>query len=316
MRRHDGKSIAGRIGMSEHDAVLRANHTSVPCLSDCTFTAKAVVVDDQENIWARASDNDTSSRRTGEPPTNLLLVKPYFFEKFRGYAEVNEILEDDIPESSSLTETQPFMSDNEEPKNVDDNLFWVLEFLRKLHHRYYLHGQSLTVPQIVDQMQAEVLGGCTIVLSGLVPVNQQSRGDDKARARLPVVRYVEDLGATIVPDVTKKVTHVIAAQVRTQNAFKGSRVQGCAIINVAWLMSCYWSVSKQNVDPYLLVPIRLEESDLIERRPDRPERKAGVSVTCDDDDEPNTGDEGLSAAPEKMRPEVYGLNKRSRLCQF
>uniref|UniRef100_A0A7S1CXJ8 protein-serine/threonine phosphatase n=1 Tax=Cyclophora tenuis TaxID=216820 RepID=A0A7S1CXJ8_CYCTE len=43
----------------------------------------AVVVDDREDVWANAE------AETREPPHNLLLVKPYHWKPFMGFANVN-----------------------------------------------------------------------------------------------------------------------------------------------------------------------------------------------------------------------------------
>ena len=75
--------------------------------------------------------------------------------------------------------------------------------------------------------------------------------------------YPADFAAEqIQQDVDANTTHVVAARTGTEKVFKGSRVKGCAIVNVAWLMSCYWSISRKDVTPFLFVPIRLKETDL------------------------------------------------------
>ena len=164
-------------------------------------------------------------------------------------------------------------SDDSEDKEDDDNLFWTNDILSRLHQRFYLHllknestpgkvDSEITVPHILEQMRKEVLRGCKVVLSGLIPLGEHSRWDNKSRARPPIARYVEDLGGTIVSDVTEDVTHVIAARVGTQKVFKGSRVPGCAVVNVDWLMWCYWSISTRDVTSHLLLPMRIRESGL------------------------------------------------------
>jgi len=71
----------------------------------------AVVVDDREDVWANAGDyNDVGGssslqgqnpRRPGEPPNNLLLVKPYHWKPFVGFADVNNAAGVDISSSPS-----------------------------------------------------------------------------------------------------------------------------------------------------------------------------------------------------------------------
>lgn len=44
---------------------------------------KAAIVDDRDDVWANAKNNE--SGRPGEPPDNLLLVRPYHWKPFSGY---------------------------------------------------------------------------------------------------------------------------------------------------------------------------------------------------------------------------------------
>jgi hypothetical protein len=161
-------------------------------------------VDDREDVWANAVDNDTVGRRKGEPPINLLLVKPYHHQKFRGYAEVNNAAGEDLTASSSSKQSK-----KEDAAEDDDLLYWTNDILRRAHHRYFLHiskdetlasreDNELTVSNVLKQMRKEVLRGCYIVLSGLIPVLDQKRStEDMSQPRPHALRYAEDLGATV-----------------------------------------------------------------------------------------------------------------------
>jgi hypothetical protein len=229
---------------------------------------KAAIIDDREDVWANASDNITSEGSIpGEPPTNLILIKPYHFDKFRGFAEVNN------QSGVDLTSTQGKEQSESETAEGDDGLLYCNNILGRIHHRFYMHvardmsntnkkESDITVPQIIDQMRTEVLRGCTIVISGLIPLGEQPRSEKKGKARTPIVRYVEQLGGNVATDVNVNTTHVIAARTGTEKVFKGVRVRGCAIVSVDWLMWCYWSISLIDVTPYLLLPIRVKETAL------------------------------------------------------
>jgi len=228
---------------------------------------KAAIIDDREDVWANASDNITSHRIQGEPPLNLILVKPYHFNKFRGFSEVNNKAGEDLSEQGKTL--------SELDVEDDDGLFWCNDILGRLHQRFYLHvskdlntpgktDSEITVPQILEQMRKEVLRGCTVALSGLIPLVEQSKSENKPQVRPPVTRYVEDLGGTVVSDVEEITTHVIAARIGTQKVFKGARMRGCAVVNMEWLMRCYWSISPRDVTPYLLLPIRVKESAIVQ----------------------------------------------------
>lgn len=219
-------------------------------------------------MWANASDNITSQGSVpGEPPTNLLLIKPYHFDKFRGFAEVNNQAGVDVTATQGKEQSESVTAEN------DEGLVYCNNILGRIHQRFYMHvtrdmsnalkkESDITVPQIIDQMRKEVLRGCTVVISGLIPLGEQPRSEKKGKARSPIVRYVEQLGGNITTDVNGNTTHVIAARTGTEKVFKGVRVRGCAIVSVDWLMLCYWSMSLIDVTPYLLLPIRVKETAL------------------------------------------------------
>ena len=159
----------------------------------------AAVVDDREDVWANAKDNNTNpedkaSSRHGEPPENLLLVKPYHWQPFVGFADINNAsgidLSEKFDDQSATTKSET---------ESDVQLLWTADVLKRLHARYYSQDKDepKTVPEILQTMRKEVLRGFKIVLSGLVPLHKQSQGDDSANPRPAVVRYAESLGASV-----------------------------------------------------------------------------------------------------------------------
>lgn len=159
----------------------------------------AAVVDDREDVWANAKDNNTNpedkaSSRRGEPPENLLLVKPYHWQPFVGFADINNASGVDLSEKyddQSATKKSATESDVQ--------LLWTADVLKRLHARYYGqdNSETTTVPEILQEMRKEVLQGFKIVLSGLVPLHRQGQDDKTASPRPPVVRYAESLGASV-----------------------------------------------------------------------------------------------------------------------
>jgi RNA polymerase II subunit A-like phosphatase len=145
----------------------------------------AVIVDDREDVWANAED---SSKTRGEPPENLLLVRPYHWQPFMGFADVNNAAGVDISGESIHTADE-----------ADSQLLWTLDILKRIHKRLYSseerHRHELTVPRLLRGMRQKVLEGCTLVLSGLVPLHHQNRGSNSPRPA--VVRYGESLGAKV-----------------------------------------------------------------------------------------------------------------------
>lgn len=150
----------------------------------------AAVVDDREDVWANASDNSDDTKK-GEPPSNLLLVRPYHWQPFLGFADVNNAAGVD------LSGTSPTISGADPSKETDVQLLWTGKILKELHKRYYEQNEihRKTVPKILTEMRREVLNGSTLVLSGLVPLHKKALGADSPRP--PIVRYAQSLGAQV-----------------------------------------------------------------------------------------------------------------------
>jgi len=198
----------------------------------------AAVVDDREDVWANAKDNSKGTIK-GEPPDNLLLVRPYHWEPFVGFADVNNAAGADLSGSG--------------PINADRQLLWTKEILEKLHRRYYQQsseGNRKTVPETLKEMRREVLKGSNIVLSGLVPLHKQSASGAVARPHF--VRYAQNLGAKTQDTVDYSVTHVVAAKDGTDKALSARKIPGCMLVKSAWLMECFWSMTRRNVIPFLM----------------------------------------------------------------
>lgn len=68
-------------------------------------------------MWANANNNVTG--RPGEPPENLLLVKPYHWRPFMGYADVNNASGIDL---SKPRDAQRHANDKMDDKETDMQL--------------------------------------------------------------------------------------------------------------------------------------------------------------------------------------------------
>ena len=155
----------------------------------CGGTMSAVV-DDREDVWANAKDNSDKTIK-GEPPDNLLLVKPYHWKPFVGFADINNASGVDLSGSGPDSESDPKIE-------TDKQLLWTKRILEDLHERYYRQsseGKRTTVPETLKIMRQEILMGSKMVLSGLVPLHRQSASFLKARP--PFVRYAQNLGAKV-----------------------------------------------------------------------------------------------------------------------
>jgi hypothetical protein len=184
---------------------LGQNVKSLKRIFPCGGTM-AAVVDDREDVWANATDN-TATTKKGEPPANLLLVKPYHWKPFLEFAEVNNSAKF-IDVSDGTTG-----GSEEDDRESDRQLIWTGQTLQKLHERYYGCGfaattgadkaernpdidtQWRTVPEVLTDMRREVLRGTKLVLSGLVPLHKKTL--DANAPRPPIVRYAIALGCEV-----------------------------------------------------------------------------------------------------------------------
>ncbi len=87
-----------------------------------------------------------------------------------------------------------------------------------------------------------------IVFSGLIPVNKQNK---QTQIRPHVVRYAEELGAEVLSGISNEVTHVVAARDRSEKIGQARKqVPECFIVHTSWLMECYWSITRRDVEPH------------------------------------------------------------------
>lgn len=92
-----------------------------------------------------------------------------------------------------------------------------------------------------------------IVFSGLIPINKQNK---QTHIRPHVVRYAEELGAEVLPGISNEVTHVVAARDRSEKISQARKqVPGCFIVHTSWLMECYWSITRRDVEPHHMGPL-------------------------------------------------------------
>lgn len=240
----------------------------------------AVVVDDREDVWANAGD--INSARRGDPPENLLLVRPYHWGSFTGFADVNNASGADLSGEATVVEEL----------ETDDQLLKTLDILKRVHTQYYspqnTETNRRTVPELLRGIRHQVLAGTKMVLSGLVPLHKQNVADGSSRPRPAVVRYVESMGAILLPTVKDGVTtHVVAAKDGTDKTISGRKVRGCVVVKASWLMECVWSLRRQNEAHHLLGPARptLPPSTHVQASADPKKENSSTSSEDDEDDD-------------------------------
>lgn len=255
-----GSRIISRTDVGDLGLNVKSLKRAFPCGG-----MMAVIVDDREDVWANAENNLTG--RKGEPPDNLLFIRPYHWAPFLKYADVNNAAGEDLTQQLNGKDDENCNSLDE---SGEHHLQWNADILNRIHNMYYdpkineEDRNKLTVPSIVKQLRNSIFSSenqsIKILLSGLVPIDKQDPNSDyTSRPRPHVIRYAEEMGATIVPDVTPDLTYVIAARDGTDKILRARKIPGCAILSVAFLMDCYWSCKKLDIHNYILgAPPRLK----------------------------------------------------------
>jgi RNA polymerase II subunit A-like phosphatase len=276
-----GSRIISRTDVSDLGRDVKSLKRVFPCGG-----MMAAIVDDREDVWANADNN--SSGRKGEPPDNLLWCKPYQWRPFQKYADVNNAAGEDLTEGLNLHDN---FSMNE---SSEKQLLWTADILRRVHERYYDSSLSeeqrdaLSIPSILKQMRNEVFGKLkprtTMLLSGLVPLHKQNMNfGNQASPRPPVIRYAEELGAKLAPDVSNDLTHVVAKRDGTDKILRARNIPGCAVVTIFWLMECYWSCKVVEIKDHILgkMPLPRQEN---QSRPANILLSDGSDSDSEDDD--------------------------------
>jgi RNA polymerase II subunit A-like phosphatase len=237
----------------------------------------AVVVDDREDVWANAGD--ANSARRGEPPENLLLVRPYHWGPFLGFADVNNASGDDLGE----TPKEP-----SEDSESDEQLLKIKDIISRVHTQYYSETNNepnrRTVPELLRGIRHQLLAGTKMVLSGLVPLHKQKAAPGSALQPRPLfVRYAESMGAILLPAVKEGVTHVVAAKDGTDKTVAARKIRGCVVVKPSWLMDCVWSLRREPETRHLLGPVRPDQPD--NGRADSKKEIASSTSSSDEDDD-------------------------------
>ena len=245
-RKMFGSRIVSRTDVGDLGKDVKSLKRVFPCGG-----VMAAIVDDREDVWANAKNNVTG--RPGEPPDNLLLVKPYHWKPFSGYADVNNASGQDLSTRDNAKE-----SGDHDDADDDQMLLWTADVLRRLHERYYSTSSSVekSVPDLLRAMRRETLRrhpSAKLVFSGLIPIHKQNKQN---QIRPPIVRYAEELGAEVLPDVARGVTHIVAARDGSEKIRRARKeCPGCYVVHTAWLMECYWSITRRDESHHHMGPL-------------------------------------------------------------
>ena len=212
----------------------------------------AVIIDDTENVWK------------GDQNSNLLLVKP--FRYFQGSPEVNN----NPGQSGGMVSVGPIIKlsgdrsgmihsspDAINSCDYDDQLLRCLDIVKKIHSTFFTlvrepGTKNPAVGNIISKMKKEILHGCVVTFSYLIPKNETSPETH------PLWQLAVMLGAQVTLDVCARTTHLITTQTQTGKVLECVNRGNIWILHPDWLLYCRWSLSKAYESTFLLVSLPVD----------------------------------------------------------
>lgn len=152
------------------------------------------------------------------------------------------------------------------PPDLDDYLFYLEEILERVHTSFYSTmdaikakgGLSRNDPDItrfctpgtvspdtrsiIPSLRQQVLKGANIVFTGVIPTNVPLKNSLVYRAAVTLGANVTDNIIVCNTDSngneSTHTTHVIAARLGTEKAYRASRIKNVKLVGVDWLWCC------------------------------------------------------------------------------
>ncbi|CAI4211690.1 unnamed protein product [Parascedosporium putredinis] len=144
-------------------------------------------------------------------------------------------------------------------RDDDDELTHISRHLTNLHKEFYRSYDERKptskddlslVPDagyILDELKGNVLRGCVIVLSGLVPL-----GIDVLQSELGL--QIMGFGADLDTQISRRVTHLVIStqRPRTEKLRQAAKIPSIKIVNQYWLIDCLSQWKALDETPYLV----------------------------------------------------------------
>lgn len=172
----------------------------------------------------KLTDNNESEENTNSvPDVNNEPIKE----------ETNDNTEN-VGTNSNIKKIDDDFLDVEDP---DDYLLYLEDILRKIHDAFYREydklesGQVPDLKQVIPNVRGQVLKGCNLVFSGLVPTHIKLI-NSKA------YQVAKSLGANITQDLQEDTTHLVAVRPGTAKVNAGRRRKNMKIVTPDWLWTC------------------------------------------------------------------------------
>lgn len=209
----DGVYFGARIISSAEST--RRDKKSLNVVVPAAESVAAVILDDSEHVWEEHRDN-------------LILMDRYLYfastcRKF-GYGN-----------TSSLAELK------RDERERDGALAVTLGVLRRVHRGFFdsvLDGHCSDVREVIREVRREVLRGCTVAFSRVIPFDFCAKDH-------PTWRMAEQLGAVCAADVDATVTHVVAKDPSTEKA-RWALQNNKFLVNPKWINAANFRWSRQD----------------------------------------------------------------------
>ncbi|KAH8645811.1 hypothetical protein BX600DRAFT_373960, partial [Xylariales sp. PMI_506] len=192
----------------------------------------------------------------------------------------------EVPEQNGHSESPPQQRHNL-LRDDDQELFYLERHLGNLHRSFYDQYDARKaasreqgsvnditqdiipdVGKVLAWVKKRVLRGCSIVLSGLVPL-----GTDVERSEIG--QHIVSFGGDLRTRINNKVTHLVinSSRPRTQKVRQAARIPTIRIVNQDWLIASLTQWEQLDEDPYL---IEIHPADRALRIPGGEDGSAGT----------------------------------------
>ncbi|WVO12433.1 hypothetical protein L204_100032 [Cryptococcus depauperatus] len=168
----------------------------------------------------------------------------------------------------------------------DYELLRIAEILSEVHQRFYSAfdaiqdwndskklPMSCDVEFIIPEIKSEVLEGCNIVFSGMIPREVEP-------STTQVWQTAESFGALLTTNLTPRTTHLVTALLNTEKTYRASKMSGVKIVWGEWFWDSVALWKRMDEGKYLVRKGEVESTGgLGEQDVSSSENKLSVSPT-------------------------------------
>ncbi|KAL2072413.1 hypothetical protein VTL71DRAFT_11756 [Oculimacula yallundae] len=199
-----------------------------------------------------------------------------------------------------LTQLHKAFYDEYEGRVINASGGRVAQLKPGLNKKMPINGASRkVVPDIGDVMprlKAKTLAGCTIVMSGLVPLQADIM-------RTEIGLQAASFGADIQSKVNRKVTHLVAStsRTRTHKVRQAAKYPNIKIVNQLWLLNSMSKWQKEDETPYL---VTIHEADRVRGDAFNSDAPSSINDSDDTSEDSASEDDDRESLPASSQDET------------